>query len=32
MSTYDSFKSLSRAMFLGFWRDRSALFFTVLFP
>ncbi|WP_067482949.1 ABC transporter permease [Actinomadura hibisca] len=26
------FKSLSRAMFLGFLRDRGALFFTVLFP
>jgi ABC-2 type transport system permease protein len=26
------FTSLSRAMFLGFVRDRSALFFTVLFP
>ncbi|WP_207938806.1 ABC transporter permease [Actinomadura darangshiensis] len=32
MSTYESFKSLSRAMFLGFKRDRTALFFTVLFP
>ncbi|WP_433473393.1 ABC transporter permease [Spirillospora sp. CA-142024] len=32
MSTYESFKSLSRAMFLGFRRDRTALFFTVLFP
>jgi ABC-2 type transport system permease protein len=26
------FRSLSRAMFLGFVRDRTALFFTVLFP
>ncbi|TDC53182.1 ABC transporter permease [Actinomadura sp. KC345] len=32
MSTYESFKSLSRAMYLGFQRDRAALFFTVLFP
>lgn len=32
MSTYESFKSLSRAMLLGFRRDRTALFFTVLFP
>ncbi|MFB4311856.1 ABC transporter permease [Actinomadura sp. GTD37] len=32
MSTYESFKSLSRAMYLGFKRDRTALFFTVLFP
>lgn len=32
MSTYQSFKSLSRAMLLGFRRDRTALFFTVLFP
>ncbi|MFD0684911.1 ABC transporter permease [Actinomadura fibrosa] len=32
MSTLDSFKSLSRAMLLGFRRDRGALFFTVLFP
>jgi ABC-2 type transport system permease protein len=32
VSTYQSFKSLSRAMYLGFRRDRSALFFTVLFP
>ncbi|MEU9017235.1 ABC transporter permease [Actinomadura sp. NPDC048394] len=32
MSTLESFKSLSRAMFLGFRRDRGALFFTVLFP
>ncbi|WP_067798570.1 ABC transporter permease [Actinomadura formosensis] len=32
MSTFGSFKSLSRAMFLGFGRDRAALFFTVLFP
>lgn len=27
-----AFRSLSRAMFLGFVRDRSALFFSVLFP
>jgi len=27
-----SFRSLSRAMFLGFVRDRAALFFTILFP
>jgi ABC-2 type transport system permease protein len=26
------FRSLSRAMFLGFVRDRSALFFSILFP
>src|SRR5215469_3206314 len=26
------FRSLSRAMALGFFRDRTALFFTVLFP
>ena len=26
------FRSLSRAMFLGFFRDRTALFFTLLFP
>ncbi|WP_067458691.1 ABC transporter permease [Actinomadura macra] len=32
MSTFESFKSLSRAMFLGFRRDRGALFFTILFP
>ncbi len=32
MSTFESFKSLSRAMYLGFKRDRTALFFTVLFP
>jgi ABC-2 type transport system permease protein len=32
VSTYQSFKSLSRAMLLGFRRDRTALFFTVLFP
>ncbi|WP_329521673.1 ABC transporter permease [Spirillospora sp. NBC_01491] len=32
MSTFGSFKSLSRAMFLGFVRDRTALGFTVLFP
>jgi ABC-2 type transport system permease protein len=27
-----AFKSLSRAMFLGFFRDKLALFFTFLFP
>lgn len=27
-----AFRSLSRAMFLGFVRDRTALFFTILFP
>ncbi len=27
-----SFRSLSRAMFLGFIRDRTAVFFTILFP
>ena len=27
-----SFRTLSRAMFLGFVRDRTALFFTILFP
>jgi ABC-2 type transport system permease protein len=27
-----SFRSLSRAMFLGFVRDRAAVFFTILFP
>ncbi|MFA1543932.1 ABC transporter permease [Actinomadura monticuli] len=32
MSAFESFKSLSRAMYLGFKRDRTALFFTVLFP
>lgn len=32
MSTVESFKSLSRAMYLGFKRDRTALFFTILFP
>jgi ABC-2 type transport system permease protein len=32
VSTFESFKSLSRAMYLGFKRDRTALFFTVLFP
>ncbi|CNE40242.1 multidrug ABC transporter permease [Mycobacterium tuberculosis] len=32
MSTAESFKSLSRAMYLGFKRDRTALFFTILFP
>jgi ABC-2 type transport system permease protein len=28
----DAFRSLSRAMFLGFVRDRAALFFSILFP
>ncbi len=28
----DSFRSLARAMFLGFRRDRSALFFTIALP
>ncbi|MFD0903005.1 ABC transporter permease [Actinomadura sediminis] len=32
MSTYASFKSLSRAMLLGFLRDRGALAFTIVFP
>ncbi|MQY08325.1 ABC transporter permease [Actinomadura macrotermitis] len=32
MSTFQSFKSLAGAMFLGFRRDKGALFFTVLFP
>ncbi|GAA2584112.1 ABC transporter permease [Actinomadura fulvescens] len=32
MSTFASFRSLARAMFLGFRRDRGALFFTILFP
>jgi ABC-type multidrug transport system permease subunit len=32
MSRFESFKSLSRAMALGFARDRGALFFTILFP
>ncbi|WP_410050152.1 ABC transporter permease [Actinomadura sp. CNU-125] len=32
MSTYASFRSLSRAMLLGFVRDRGALAFTILFP
>jgi len=32
MNPLDSFKSLSRAMFLGFRRDRRALFFSVIFP
>ncbi|MEV5572928.1 ABC transporter permease [Spirillospora sp. NPDC052269] len=32
MSNFDSFKSLSRALFFGFRRDRGALFFTILFP
>ena len=27
-----AFRSLSRAMFIGFVRDRTALFFTLLFP
>jgi ABC-2 type transport system permease protein len=32
VSTIESFKSLSRAMLLGFRRDRTAFFFTILFP
>ncbi|GAA2413782.1 hypothetical protein GCM10010191_24480 [Actinomadura vinacea] len=32
MTDFQSFRSLSRAMALGFARDRGALFFTVLFP
>ncbi|KAB2346427.1 ABC transporter permease [Actinomadura rudentiformis] len=32
MSTFASFKSLSRAMYLGFRRDKGALFFTIVFP
>ncbi|WP_019631102.1 ABC transporter permease [Actinomadura atramentaria] len=32
MSTWQSFRSLGRAMFLGFVRDKGALFFTILFP
>ncbi len=29
---WQSFRSLSRAMYLGFVRDRAALFFSILFP
>ena len=29
---WPGFRSLSRAMFRGFVRDRAALFFTILFP
>src|SRR4249920_1088921 len=29
---WQGFRSLSRAMFRGFVRDRAALFFTILFP
>lgn len=29
---WQAFRSLSRAMYLGFVRDRSALFFSILFP
>jgi ABC-2 type transport system permease protein len=29
---WQSFRSLSRAMFRGFVRDRAAMFFTILFP
>ena len=32
MSTFASYKSLSRAMLLGFLRDRGALGFTIVFP
>ena len=32
MTSTQSFRSLSRAMALGFVRDRGALFFTILFP
>ncbi|HEY8480374.1 MAG TPA: ABC transporter permease [Spirillospora sp.] len=32
MNGYQSFKSLAKAMYLGFRRDRAALFFSVLFP
>ncbi|MFC5750249.1 ABC transporter permease [Actinomadura rugatobispora] len=32
MTGLQSFRSLSRAMALGFARDRGALFFTILFP
>lgn len=31
-ANWQGFRSLSRAMFLGFVRDRAALFFTILFP
>lgn len=29
---WQAFRSLSRAMYLGFVRDRAALFFSILFP
>ena len=32
MSMGSAFRSLSRAMFLGFVRDRSALVFSILIP
>jgi ABC-type multidrug transport system permease subunit len=32
VTSLQSYKSLSRAMALGFTRDRGALFFTILFP
>jgi len=31
-TNWQGFRSLSRAMFRGFVRDRAALFFTILFP
>ena len=31
-TNWPGFRSLSRAMFRGFVRDRAALFFTILFP
>jgi ABC-2 type transport system permease protein len=31
-ANWQAFRSLSRAMFRGFIRDRAALFFTILFP
>jgi ABC-2 type transport system permease protein len=31
-ANWQGFRSLSRAMFRGFVRDRAALFFTILFP
>ncbi|MGN6176860.1 MAG: ABC transporter permease [Streptosporangiaceae bacterium] len=31
-ANWQGFRSLSRALFLGFVRDRAALFFTILFP
>lgn len=31
-ANWQAFRSLSRAMFRGFVRDRAALFFTILFP